>query len=141
MRISDCVGLQKAYVVSGKLSLNTHKTGTNVFIPLPTVAVQALAQIENGSLYYFWTGKSKRTSAVGDWQRALQRLFKIAGVSGHAHMFRHTFATDLLSRGIPIGDVAVLLGHKSVRITEVYDSHWVKSRRERLEERVSELWK
>ena len=29
-------------------------------------------------------------------------------------MFRHTFATDLLSRGIPIEDVSALLGHRSV---------------------------
>jgi site-specific recombinase XerD len=55
-------------------------------------------------------------------------------------MFRHTFATDLLSSGIPIEDVSILLGHKSVRITEAYDSHWIKARRERFEERVRELW-
>jgi len=55
-------------------------------------------------------------------------------------MFRHTFATDLLARGIPIEDVSVLLGHKSARITEAYYSHWIKARRERLEERVRELW-
>jgi integrase len=55
-------------------------------------------------------------------------------------MFRHTFATDLLTRGIPIEDVSVLLGHKSVRITEAYYSHWVKARRDRLEERVRGLW-
>jgi integrase len=53
---------------------------------------------------------------------------------------RQTFATDLLSRGIPIEDVSVLLGHKSVRITEAYYSHWVRARRERLEERVREIW-
>ena len=55
--------------------------------------------------------------------------------------FRHTFATDLLASGIPIEDVSVLLGHKSVRITEAYYSHRIKARRERLEERVQELWK
>jgi len=41
-------------------------------------------------------------------------------------MFRHTFATDLLTRGIPIEDVSVLPGHKSVRITEAYYSHWIQ---------------
>jgi integrase len=70
-----------------------------------------------------------RKSSVADWQRAIRRLFEIADVTGHPHMFRHTFATDLLSRGIPIEDVSILLGHKSVRITEAYYSHWVKARR------------
>jgi hypothetical protein len=27
-----------------------------IFVPLPKVAVQALAKIENGSSYFFWTG-------------------------------------------------------------------------------------
>lgn len=34
----------------------------------------------------------------------------------------------------------MLLGHKSIKITESYYSHWIKARRERLEERVRELW-
>jgi integrase len=108
-------------------------------VPLPKVAVEALEKIEHGP-YFFWTGKGLRKSAVADWQRALRRIFTLAEVTGNPHMFRHTFATDLLSRGIPIEDVSVLLGHKSVRITESYYSHWIKARRERLEERVRELW-
>ena len=141
MRIGDCVGLQKAHLKGDKLFLNTQKSGSKIFVPLPKVAVQALAKIENGSTYFFWTGNGLRKSAVADWQRALRKLFEIAEVTGNPHMFRHTFATDLLSRGIPIEDVAVLLGHKSVRITEAYYSHWIKARRERLEERVRELWR
>jgi integrase len=34
----------------------------------------------------------------------------------------------------------MLLGHKSIKITESYYSHWIKGRRQRLEERVRELW-
>jgi site-specific recombinase XerD len=57
-------------------------------------------------------------------------------------MFRHPFATDVLAHGITIEDVSVQLGHKSsVRVTEACYSHWVKARRERLEERVQELWR
>ena len=109
-------------------------------MPLPKTAVEALNAIENGSPDFFWSGKGLRKSAVADWQRAIRRLFEIADVSGHLHMFRHTFATDLLSRGIPIEDVSALLGYRSVGITEAYYSHWVKARRERLEECVRELW-
>lgn len=55
------------------------------------------------------------------------------------HNFRHTFATDLLQRGIPIEDVAALLGN-SVKIVKKHYSHFVKARRDRLEERVRALW-
>ena len=140
MRISDCVGLQKTHLQNDKLFLNTQKSGSKIFVPLPKDAVKALEKIGNGSLYFFWTGNGLRRSAVGDWQRALRRLFELAKVKGNPHMFRHTFATDLLSKGIPIEDVAALLGHKSTRITETYYSHWIKARRDRLEERVRELW-
>jgi integrase/recombinase XerD len=140
MRIGDCVGLQKSHLKGDKLFLNTQKSGSKIFVPLPRVAVQALQKIENGSAYLFWSGKGLRRSAVADWQRALRRLFELADVVGNPHMFRHTFATDLLSRGIPIEDVSVLLGHRSVRITDAYYSHWVRARRDRLEERVRQLW-
>jgi integrase len=81
-------------------------------------AADALRAIEPDGPYFFWTGKGLRKSSVADWQRAIRRLSEIADVTGHPHMFRHTFATDLLSQGIPIEDVSALLGHKSVRITE-----------------------
>jgi integrase len=140
MRIGDVVGLQKSHLKGDKLFLNTQKSGSKIYVPLPKSVVEALSAVENGSSYFFWSGKGLRKSAVADWQRAIRRLFEIADVTGHPHMFRHTFATDLLARGIPIEDVSVLLGHKSVRITEAYYSHWVKARRDRLEERVRELW-
>lgn len=140
MRIGDCVGLRTSHLDGDKLALNTEKTGGKIYVPLPPKAAQALRTIEDGGEYFFWTGKGLRKSAVADWQRALRRVFELAEVTGNPHMFRHTFATDLLSKGVPIEDVSMLLGHKSIRITEAYYSHWIKARRERLEERVRELW-
>ena len=39
------------------------------------------------------------------------------------HSLRHTFATHLLQAGIPIYEVSKLLGHSSVKVTEVYSHH------------------
>ena len=84
--------------------------------------------------YYFWTGASTRHSANGKWQRRLQRLFKIAKVSGgHAHRFRDTFAVELLLAGVPLERVSVLLGHQSVRVTEKHYAPWTRSRQDQLE--------
>ncbi len=132
MRIGDCVGLQTGHLADNKLFLNTQKSGSKIFVPLPPTAVQALKTVHPDGNHYFWTGKGLRKSAVADWQRALRRVFKLAKVDGNPHMFRHTFATTLLAKGIPIEDVSALLGHKSVRITEAYYSHWIRARRERL---------
>jgi Phage integrase family len=76
-------------------------------------------------------------SAVGDYQRALRTLFDNAGTPrAHAHLFRHTFATELLTAGNSLETVAALLGHGSTKITERSYSHWVKGRQEKLEEAV-----
>jgi site-specific recombinase XerD len=84
----------------------------------------------------------QETSAVKIWERTFQRVFELAKIppgKAFLHNFRHSFATDLLARGIPIEDVAALL-RNSVKIVEKHYSHLVKPRRDRLEERVRQLW-
>ena len=140
LRIGDCVGLRRDHLDGDRVFLRTQKSGESVFVPLPELAMDALQEVENGDDYFFWTGRGLRKSAVADWQRSLRRVFTDTNVTGNAHMFRHTFATDLLTRGVPIEDVAILLGHATPAVTAKYYSHFVKARRERLEERVRNLW-
>ena len=48
-------------------------------------------------------------------------LGKRAGVDNvHPHRFRRTLATDLVRKGVPIQDVAQILGHSDLRTTQVY---------------------
>ena len=118
------------------------KTGTAVYCPLPENVTEALEGfVTANQQYYFWSGTSNPKSAVGDWQRALRRLFKLAGVpSGHAHRFRDTFAVELLLAGVPLERVSILLGHQSTRITEKHYSPWVRARQEQLEADVRRAW-
>jgi hypothetical protein len=50
------------------------------------------------------------------------------------------FAVELLLAGVPIDRVPVLLGRKSVRITERHYAPWVRSRQEQLEADVPRTW-
>lgn len=142
LRIRDAVLLSRERVREGKLLLYTAKTGTPVYCPLPDVVVNALdAVLRPGSPYYFWSGESKPKSAVGDWQRSLAKLFKLAKAPGaHAHRFRDTFAVENLLAGIPIEQVSALLGHQSLRVTERHYSPWVRARQEQLEASVRRAW-
>jgi integrase len=91
--------------------------------------------------YFFWTGESKPKGAVGDWQPSLRKMFRASGVTdGHAHRFRDTFAVELLLAGVPLERVSMLLGHKSVKVTEKHYTPWVRSRQERLEQDVRRTW-
>jgi integrase len=140
LRIRDAVTLPRNRVNDGKLLLYTAKTGTPVYCPLPPDVLRALDRCP-GKEFYFWTGESKPKSAVGDWQRALKKLFTLAKVpDGHAHRFRDTFCVELLLKDVPIETVSVLLGHQSVRITEKHYAPWVHARQEQLEAAVKRTW-
>ena len=140
LRIRDVVTLRKDHIRDGKLFLRTAKTGTNVFCPLPKVVLDALTRIDARGDFYFWSGQSKPKSVVGDYQRALRRLFILAETPRlFAHLFRHTFATELLTAGNSLETVAALLGN-SPKIVEKHYHHWVRGRQEKLEEAVKNSW-
>ena len=142
LRIRDAVTLHRDRIVNGKLLLYTAKTGTPVHIPLPEFVIQELEMSRGTSpQFYFWSGEGKPKSCVGDWQRSLKKLFRLAGVpDGHAHRFRHTFACNLLLAGVPLDRVATLLGHTNSKITEKHYAPWVRARQEQLEADVKRVW-
>jgi hypothetical protein len=77
--------------------------------------------------YFFWSGNGDPKSAVADWQRSYRRLFKSADIRTadgerkrcHPHMFRDTFAVEMLLAGVPIDQVSLLLGHAIVIAQEL----------------------
>jgi site-specific recombinase XerD len=143
MRIGDTATLERERITGNKLLLYTAKTGVPVYCPLPDFVTHALeATPHTSQSFFFWSGESKAKSAVGDWQRSLSKLFRLAGVSnGHAHRFRDTFAVELLLAGVPLERVSMLLGHQSVRITESHYAPWVHARQAQLEADVRQAWK
>ena len=142
LRIRDAVTLRRDYTVDGKVRVRTEKTGTVVCCPLPPSLIQKLGAIRGASSqYFFWSGTSKPKSAVGDYQRSLKKLFKLAGISGgHAHRFRHTFAKSLFLARVPVEDIAVLMGHRNPAITLKHYSAWVPERQEQLEANIMRVW-
>ena len=141
LRIRDVVTLRRDSIVKEKLFLRTSKTGTDVYCPLPPSVVSALNLLPAEGKHFFWNGHSKPRSAVGNYQKSLALIFESAGVSrAYPHLFRHTFATDLLQKGVSVQNVAMLLAHSSTKMTERRYSHWIKSRLDSLEADVKKSW-
>ena len=64
------------------------------------------------------TGRRRITHRVVT--KAVKRVARRHGHNLHPHMFRHSYATELLERGADIRDIRDLLGHESVATTEIY---------------------
>lgn len=71
----------------------------------------------------FITFQKKRLLASG-YRDLLKQAAARGGVENvHPHRFRRTFITRLLDRGMPIQEVAILVGHESLNTTMRYYSH------------------
>jgi integrase len=153
LAIRDAVTLERRRLNEhGELFLYRAKTGSPVYVPLPPDVAEALRNIPPGPSpnprYFFWSGNGSPKSVVGNWQRSFRRLFKIANLRGddglpkrcHPHMFHDTFAVEMLLAGVPLEQVSILLGHKSVKITEKHYAPWVKARQEQLAANVRKAW-
>jgi integrase/recombinase XerD len=139
-------------LIENKLLLYQAKTGTPVYVPLPPEVAELLRKVPDGMRpnprYFFWSGNGDPKTFVANWQRSYRRLFKIADLRNpdgspkraHCHMFRDTFAVEMLLAGVPIDQVSILLGHASVRVTEKHYSPWVRARQDQVEKSVQSAW-
>lgn len=79
----------------------------------------SLEIVKSGSILVNRRGRPLSPQGV---RQIICRRMEAAAVPGHVtpHMFRHTFATDLLDAGVDIRYIQTLLGHSSISTTEIY---------------------
>lgn len=72
------------------------------------------------SEYFFtnWNGSRMKEETVRRLIREIGKTVSHRKIT--PHMFRHTFATALLEKNIDISFIQVLLGHSSIRTTQIY---------------------
>jgi site-specific recombinase XerD len=160
--IIDTSLLQKTQLKpDGSLVLRRHKTDEPVVVLLPHDIAEALRKLPPGPAthpdYFFWSGEGKKRNAPSIWHRAFERLWKLVDwpsplvaladgeqpgegtgdpIKPHPHMFRHTFAADLLQHGMKMEEVARLLGHRTTATTEKYYHNFVQAEAEQLKEKL-----
>ena len=83
-------------------------------------ARQSLLRVENSD-YVFITSRGGPMTRQAFWAR-VKRWAREAGVAKNVspHVFRHSFATHLLSHGADLRAVQAMLGHSDISTTEVY---------------------
>ncbi len=136
LRISD-VGLFHMKRLKGnEVFLRAKKNGGEVFAYIPDWLRDRLnARAKRCGVRPFIVGQSDRLETVTDiWRRKIGKVFELTGEFDEAptpHRFRHTFARILLQRGVPVSDVADLLGDDEDTVREHY-ARWAPERQARL---------
>jgi integrase/recombinase XerD len=137
LRIGDAVCLQRnALAGNRRLKLRTDKTGADVSLILHVDAFNALHALPNLGERFFWTS-GKLVTVVNNMRKHIAVVKP--GFHVHPHMFRDTFACELLSQGKSMKDVSELLGHSSEKTTERYYGKWVRNRQQRLDRAMEGL--
>lgn len=142
LRISDASTFNASSVHGDMIFLRMTKTGEPLTVPMhPRLKAALAACTPNAQGFYFWSGASNLATATDNWRARYVKLFARVGIeNGYPHRFRHTFAVDLLLRGMPIDQVSTVLGHGSTKVTEKHYLAFVAARRAQLQASMLSAW-
>lgn len=135
-RISDATLFSIKRLHGDQVFLRAKKNGGDVFAYIPDWLRDRLkARAARFGERPFIVARSDRLETITNiWRRRLAKAFEAAGPFDEPptpHRFRHTFARILLQKGVPVADVADLLGDDEKTVREHY-ARWVPERQERL---------
>jgi integrase len=145
LSIIDCVKFERSRLKQNgdgvwNVMLHRQKNGNPVYVAVPPALADAMLAIPPVSkTYFFWSGNGKAVTAVRGWRRSIEHVFRAADLKRngkllrcHLHMLRHTFAIEKLLAGAALEDVSLLLGHRSIKITERHYLKFDQRRQDRL---------
>jgi site-specific recombinase XerD len=101
---------------------NRNKTGTKENVPLLPIPMQIIQKYKDDE-YCVNYNKLLPVNSNQRYNNYLKELATICGIKKHltTHIARHTFATTVtLANGVPIETVSAMLGHSSIRTTQIY---------------------
>ena len=131
----DLAHLRASNFKEGILDYKRQKTGTQMRIEVPCAAIpmsKSLASIALSSSAYLYPfidsmktgeeGYKAYNAALASFNRNLKLLAEVAGVISivTSYTVRHSFATTLKELDVSIEMISELLGHKSIKTTQIY---------------------
>lgn len=131
LRKGEFIGLQGRDIDMDRKTITvraeTSKSKRSRLIPIhPTLMLHLQEYIQERNRLRYRT-EYLTVSSTGDIgltvhgvKHWVQRLIKLSGVKFHLHRFRHTFACNLAKNDTGILKIRDLMGHKSIKMTEVY---------------------
>jgi len=137
MRISDVATFDNSMRLNGNdVFLRMHKTRKELFTWIPDWLVARLQDRERrlGPRIFALSKSHSLSIQTERWRLKLAKVFDLAGEFSEKpvpHRFRHSFVRILLEKGVPVGDVAELIGDTEATLRKHY-AKWMTSRQARL---------
>jgi site-specific recombinase XerD len=130
IRCTDAYKLKPEHFEGNYLKVQMNKTGDFLNIPIPEHVLTILEpRMANSTLFPLLSSDRQRRNCVKNIQRLFEPDF-VRKNNINLHTFRHTYAHNMLNKGVPKEVLQTLLGHRSIKTTEIY-ANWV--RKEELE--------
>lgn len=125
MRQEEIGSLERGQIRDGVVDLWRSKTDRPRAVPLDKRAVGALSDspVHITSKWVFWHGNGERYANLASRFREIMRRAEAQEKVGRRftfHALRHWYAVDYLRRGGGIYTLQKLLGHASIKTTELY---------------------
>ena len=130
IRSTDAYKLKPEHFEDNYLKVKMNKTGDFLHVPMPYHVLEVLRpRMADSTLFPLLKSDRQRRNCVKNIQRLFEPEF-VRNNNINLHTFRHTYAHTMLNKGVPKEVLQTLLGHRSIRTTEIY-ANWV--RKEELE--------
>lgn len=114
--------------INRRITITKSKNSDMRSIPIRGLALKLLQELLSKNIFFKYVFPSKDGKKPLDLRRALRKAIKIADLKNfRAHDCRHSYATEMLAQGLSLGEIGLLLGHRSISQTRRY-SHLVESR-------------
>ncbi len=126
LRIAEAITLPVTAVDSKQLLLRVIGKGNKErALPLTESMLDMLREVWKTHRSKRWLFPSRQIVTPLSYASARNAFIKARSECGFDHRFRphslrHSFATHLLERGVDIRIIQILLGHSSIRSTEIY---------------------
>jgi integrase/recombinase XerD len=144
LRITEAVTLPITAVDSQQMVLRViGKRNKERILPLTESILQMLREVWKLHRSPRWLFPSRRRRLIHLPDATARAAFNEArnecgfDLSFRPHSLRHSFATHMLERGVDIRIIQILLGHSSLRSTEIY-THLTEPLRDQLRKLLSE---
>jgi len=144
LRLSELISIRKddLHFASNKIFVKSGKGKKDRYSILSEKMKQQVQVYQEAyrPRYWLFEGQSEEQYSVRSVQAILRRAVEKAGVNPFAtvHTLRHSFATHLLERGTDIRYIQEILGHNSVKTTEIY-THITKKGGEQIKSPLDNL--